>query len=227
MPPRFPIVSSSSSEVRSATLLLSGAIVITGLYVGREVLLPLAFAILLSFVLTPALLFLRRLKVPRVLGVTIVVASAFALIFALGWLISQQATQLAEDLPRYQHVLAVKIAALRKSAAASPVFEKAADAMRGLERELTNPKLILPLVRGSTRPLEAAGLTSRFRSRSASRSRSPGSSIRGSLGPCCHRSPRPASSFSSLSLSCCSARICATGRSVCSAPRTCSAPPPV
>ena len=141
MPPRFPIFSSSSSEVRSAALLLSGAIVIAGLYVGREVLLPLAFAILLSFVLTPALLFLRRLKVPRVLGVTIVVASAFALIFALGWLISQQATQLAEDLPRYQHVLADKIAALRKSAAASPVFEKAADAMKGLERELTEPEV--------------------------------------------------------------------------------------
>ena len=96
---------------------------------------------LLSFVLTPALLFLRRLKVPRVLGVAIVVASAFVFIFALGWLMSQQATQLAEDLPRYQHVLADKIAALRKSAAASPIFEKAADAMKGLERELTEPEV--------------------------------------------------------------------------------------
>jgi predicted PurR-regulated permease PerM len=75
------------------------------------------------------------------LGVTIVVASAFALIFALGWLISHQAAQLAEDLPRYQHVLADKIAALRKSAAASPVFEKAAEAMRGLDRELTDPEV--------------------------------------------------------------------------------------
>ncbi len=141
MPPRFPIFSSSSSEVRSAALLLSGAIVITGLYVGREVLLPLVFAILLSFVLTPALLFLRRLKVPRVLGVTIVVASALALIFALGWLVSQQATQLAKDLPRYQHVLADKLAGLRKGAAASPVFEKAAEAMRRLERQLTEPEV--------------------------------------------------------------------------------------
>jgi predicted PurR-regulated permease PerM len=143
MSPRFPIVSSSSSEARSAALqgLLIAAIVIAGLYVGREVLLPLVFAILLSFVLTPALLFLRRLKVPRVLGVTIVVASAVALIFALGWLMSQQATQLAQDLPRYQHVLADKIAALRKSAAASPVFEKAADAMKGLERELAEPEV--------------------------------------------------------------------------------------
>ena len=73
-------------------------------------LLPLALAILLSFVLTPALLFLRRLKIPRVVGVAIVVAFAFALIFSLGWTMSKQATQLAEDLPRYQHVLAEKSA---------------------------------------------------------------------------------------------------------------------
>ncbi len=96
---------------------------------------------LLSFVLTPALIFLRQLKVPRVLSVTIVVASAFAFIFALGWLMSQQATQLAEALPRYQHVLADKRSLLcAKSAAASPVFEKAADAMKGMQRELTEPE---------------------------------------------------------------------------------------
>ena len=84
MSPRFPIFA-SSSEARTATLqsLLIAAIVITGLYVAREVLLPLALAILLSFVLTPALLLLRRLRVPRVVGVAIVVAFAFALIFGL------------------------------------------------------------------------------------------------------------------------------------------------
>jgi predicted PurR-regulated permease PerM len=115
MSPRFPIFA-SSSEARTATLqsLLIAAIVITGLYVAREVLLPLALAILLSVVLTPALLFLRRLKIPRGVGVAIVVVFAFALIFGLGWLMSQQATQLAGDLPRYQHVLAEKISALRK-----------------------------------------------------------------------------------------------------------------
>ena len=140
MTPRFPIFA-SSSEARTATLQSRtiAAIVITGLYVAREVLLPLALAILLSFVLTPALLFLRRLKVPRVVGVAIVVAFAFALIFGLGWLMSQQATQLAGDLPRYQHVLAEKISALRKSAAGSPALEKATEAVKGMERELANP----------------------------------------------------------------------------------------
>ena len=135
MPPRFPIFT-SSSEARTATLqgLLIAAIVITGLYVAREVLLPLALAILLSFVLTPALLFLRRLKVPRVIGVAIVVASTFAVIFALGWLMSQQATQLAEALPRYQHILADKIAALRHQAA-----EIAVNAARRPGLELVAP----------------------------------------------------------------------------------------
>jgi predicted PurR-regulated permease PerM len=140
MSPRFPIFA-SSSEARTATLqsLLIAAIVITGLYVAREVLIPLALAIVLSFVLTPALLFLRRLKVPRVVGVAIVVVFAFALIFGLGWLMSQQATQLAGDLPRYQHVLAEKISALRKSAAGSPALEKATEAIKDLEQELANP----------------------------------------------------------------------------------------
>jgi predicted PurR-regulated permease PerM len=67
----------------------------------------------LSFVLTPALLFLRRLKVPRVAGVAIVAAVAITLIFGLGWLVSRQVTQLAGDLPRFQHALAEKISALR------------------------------------------------------------------------------------------------------------------
>jgi predicted PurR-regulated permease PerM len=57
----------STYDARAATLqgLLIGAIVIAGLYFGREVLLPLALAILLSFVLTPPLLLLRRIKLPR------------------------------------------------------------------------------------------------------------------------------------------------------------------
>lgn len=151
MSSRLPIFA-SSSEARTATLqsLLIAAIVITGLYVAREVLLPLALAILLSFVLTPALLFLRRLKIPRVIGVAIVVAFAFALIFSLGWIMSKQATQLAEDLPRYQHVLAEKISVLRKSATGSPALEKATEAIKGLERELTNPK---PVPRVGTEPI--------------------------------------------------------------------------
>jgi predicted PurR-regulated permease PerM len=129
---------SSGSDSRVALLqgLMIGAIVVGTLYIAREVLLPLTLAILLSFVLTPLLLLVRKVKVPRVLAVIIVVTLAFAIIFGLGWMMSQQASQLAGDLPRYQHVLAEKIATLRKSAASSSTLEKAAGALKGIEDEL-------------------------------------------------------------------------------------------
>ena len=139
MPPRSPFpMFSSGSDSRVALLqgLMIGAIVVGTLYIAREVLLPLTLAILLSFVLTPLLLLLRKVKVPRVLAVIIVVTLAFAIIFGLGWMMSQQASQLAGDLPRYQHVLAEKIATLRKSAASSSTLEKAAGALKGIEDEL-------------------------------------------------------------------------------------------
>jgi predicted PurR-regulated permease PerM len=102
MPPRspFPFLT-TPSDSRTATLqgLLIATIVICALYFGREVLLPLALAILLSFVLTPPVLLLRRIKVPRVLAVGIVVAIAFGFIFSLGWMMSRQVTDLAADLP--------------------------------------------------------------------------------------------------------------------------------
>jgi predicted PurR-regulated permease PerM len=139
MPPRSPFpMFSSGSDSRAALLqgLMIGVIVVGTLYIAREVLLPLALAILLSFVLTPLLLLLRKVKVPRVLAVIIVVTLAFAIIFGLGWMMSQQASQLAGDLPRYQHVLAEKIATLRKSASSSTTLEKAAGALKGIEDEL-------------------------------------------------------------------------------------------
>jgi predicted PurR-regulated permease PerM len=139
MPSRSPFpMFSSGSDSRVALLqgLMIGAIVVGTLYIAREVLLPLTLAILLSFVLTPLLLLLRKVKVPRVLAAIIVVTLAFAIIFGLGWMMSQHASQLAGDLPRYQHVLAEKIAALRKSAASSTTLEKAAGALKGIEDEL-------------------------------------------------------------------------------------------
>lgn len=142
MPPRSPFpIFGSTSDARVALLqgLIIGAIVIAGLYVARDVLLPLVVAILLSFVLTPLLILLRRLKVPRVLAVLIVVTFAFSIIFGLGWMLSRQATELAENLPRYQLALSEKIGTLRKSAESSSTFDRASDALKNLEQQLAMP----------------------------------------------------------------------------------------
>src|SRR6185437_1828197 len=142
MPPRspFPLLTTPSGS-RTAMLqgLLIGVILIAGLYVAREVLLPLALAILLSFVLTPPLLMLRRIKVPRVLAVGLVVGAAFAVIAALGWLLSRQVTDLAAGLPRYQTTLSEKIKNLRDSTASSPALKRAGEVLSNLQRQLAGP----------------------------------------------------------------------------------------
>jgi predicted PurR-regulated permease PerM len=142
MPPRspFPLLT-TPSDARTATLqgLLIGAIVVAALYFGREVLLPLALAILLSFVLTPPLIALRKIKVPRVLAVSLVVATAFGIIFALGWMMSREATILAGDLPSYQATLSKKIEAFRESTSESGALKKAGEVLSELQQQLSAP----------------------------------------------------------------------------------------
>ena len=136
--PRIPVLS-THADTRTAILqgMLIATLVIAALYVGREVLVPLALAILLSFVLTRPLVLLRRFGVPRILAVVIVVSCAFAIIFGLGWLMSREVTQLAADLPSYRSALSEKIEGLRQSAPTSPVLKRAGDVLSGLQKELT------------------------------------------------------------------------------------------
>jgi hypothetical protein len=61
---------------------------------------------------------------------------AFAVIFGLA---GSCHNRRRSSLRIYQHVLAEKISALRKSVAGSPTLEKATEAVKGLERELANP----------------------------------------------------------------------------------------
>lgn len=143
MAPRthLPVFTSGSDSRNGFLQGLLTAVIITGaLYVAREVLVPLALAVLLSFILTPPLLALRRWMVPRVLSVTLVVGAAVVVIIAVGWLMSYQVTELAENLPAYQQTLGDKLNALRSAATGSPLLGRATAALQGLQTELANPK---------------------------------------------------------------------------------------
>jgi predicted PurR-regulated permease PerM len=156
MPPRASFLL-STYDARTAALqgLLIGAIVIAGLYFGREILLPLALAVLLSFVLTPPLLLLRRIKLPRAVAVALVVSAAFAIIFALGWLISREMTQLAADLPTYRSTLSEKIKSVRENTARSPTLERAGEVLSELQKELATPETENPANPGVGGPAES------------------------------------------------------------------------
>ncbi|MEE7457386.1 transporter [Methylorubrum populi] len=106
----LPVVTTLASLLLVVTLA-------SALYFGRDILVPVALAILLSFVLLPAVRALRRLRVPRAAAVLLVVLLAFGMLGAVGSLIAREAAQLASDLPRYSLTLRDKITALRTATA--------------------------------------------------------------------------------------------------------------
>ena len=118
----------------------AGALIIAALYVGREVFVSVALAILLSFVLAPLVRLLRSVQVPRPIAVVSVVLVAFASISGLAALMASQVTELAGDLPRYQSTIREKIASVRGSAAGRGAIERAADVLQDLGKELDKPK---------------------------------------------------------------------------------------
>ena len=122
-----------------ATAILA-VIIISMLYFGRDIFVPVALAILLSFVLAPLVGLLQRIHVPRALAVVSVVILAFSLIFAMGSLLATQLTQLAGDLPRYQSTISEKIQSFRDTKAGRGTLERASDMLKDLSKELDKPK---------------------------------------------------------------------------------------
>src|SRR5277367_1389583 len=116
--------------------IIIGVAVIAGLYFGREVLVPMSIAVLLSFLLVPLVDALSHLRIGRVASVLIAVALAFGILGILGAVIGRQAAQLSENLPAYLVVISKKLDTVRTSALGARVVEKAADALHGLENNI-------------------------------------------------------------------------------------------
>ena len=129
--------------VTTLASLLLVVTVASALHFGRDILVPVALAILLSFVLLPAVRWLRRLRVPRAAAVLLVVLLAFGMLGAVGSLIAREAAQLAADLPRYSLTLRDKITALRTATAErgglSDTFSGFFDMAEEIGKELQPP----------------------------------------------------------------------------------------
>src|SRR5262245_373381 len=123
------------------------------LYFARDVLVPVALALLLSFVLAPPVRLLQSWYVPRLIAVFVIVAVAFSAIFALGALMVSQVNQLAADLPAYQSTLREKIQSVRGAAAGASTLERASEVLQDLSREIERPNSTLSTATGQQKPI--------------------------------------------------------------------------
>jgi len=110
------VTAAERPSIASLLSLAVAVVVIAGLYLAREVLVPITLALLLSFLLAPLVGLLRRVGLPKIVSVLLATVLALGVILLLGTIIGTQVASLAEDLPRYEGTIETKVDAVRSYA---------------------------------------------------------------------------------------------------------------
>ena len=97
---------------------------VAALYFAQAVLIPLAVAILLAFLLAPVVTWLERWRLGRIAAVLIAVGAALAVVGTIGWTVERQFVDVAEKLPDYGANIQGKLRRFQGAAVGS--FSKAA-----------------------------------------------------------------------------------------------------
>jgi predicted PurR-regulated permease PerM len=90
---------------RVSVVLLTVVVVVAVLRYAQDVFIPLALALLMTFLLAPLVDRLQRWGINRAVAVLVTVALAFGLIGGLAYIVFNQFTDLAHELPHYRRQL--------------------------------------------------------------------------------------------------------------------------
>jgi predicted PurR-regulated permease PerM len=90
----------------------SALVIIATLYFGREVLVPIALSILLTFLLSPLVSWFRSKGSPQMVAVVVVSMTALAGAVCVGGLVTLQLYDLAKSLPQYRENIQNKVEAI-------------------------------------------------------------------------------------------------------------------
>ena len=110
--------------------------IVAALYLAKEVLIPLALAILFSFLLGPVVRRVERLGLWRVPSVLAVTVAFFAIFAGIGWVTAHQVIGLAGKLPAYQDNIQRKLQALRGQGGA---IKAATTVLQNIEKRTEAP----------------------------------------------------------------------------------------
>src|SRR5271165_95509 len=113
------------------------ATVVAALYFAREVFVPVTLAVLLSFLLAPAVRWLRRLRVGRVTAVLFTVFLGCMAIAGFAAVVVGEVSSLAQQLPEYQYNLETKVRSLPAMVPGGGVLRRATETLRALGKELS------------------------------------------------------------------------------------------
>lgn len=126
--------------VKVAATLVSAAVIVAALYFGRDILIPLAFAFLIGFALSPAVTRLRRLGLPKIVSVGLVVTSLLLFLAGLVLVLGVQVRSLSEQLPTYQTTIRAKLSDLRTQLKAPGFLDGAMRTVDVVQKEVETPQ---------------------------------------------------------------------------------------
>jgi len=142
-------------RTRHAQVIVAAVAVFVVLYWARDLLIPIALAIFLAFLLAPLVRRVQRWGLPRIPGVLVVVSLACTFIGVGGWFVASQAIGLAGELPKYRENIEIKARTLRESVGGRlrPVSQ-VIDAVAGEPRSSAGRS---PVVGPPNRDIDSAG----------------------------------------------------------------------
>src|SRR5438093_213012 len=82
-------------------MMASVCVVIAALYLARDVLIPIALSVMLTFLLAPVVTWLERRRFKRAIAALMVILVVVALIAGLGYVVTLQVVDVAQRLPHY------------------------------------------------------------------------------------------------------------------------------
>ncbi len=92
-----------------------GVVVIAALYWAKAVFIPVALAGFLTFLLSPLVTWFRQRGVPRTPAVILVVLCAATALGGVGWLVTDQISNLLRELPKYRHNIHDKVQSVKQA----------------------------------------------------------------------------------------------------------------
>src|SRR6185369_12582881 len=138
MCPRVRDVAERLEQVMAPWLRFAGCVLVVAvLYWAQAVLVPLALAMLISFVLSPPVTFLQR-WIGRIAAVLVVVLLVFTGLGLASWAAGTQVSHLADDLPRYRENIAQKISDVRGVGQGGSV-EQVQQTVKEIQEQIAGP----------------------------------------------------------------------------------------
>jgi predicted PurR-regulated permease PerM len=112
---------------------------VAALYFAREVLIPIALAVLLSFLLTPVVAWLERLRFSRFPAVVVVLVLSLSAVGGVGWIVANQLLEVINQLPNYKDNIHRRLESIHGSKGGG--INRATHSVEELSKELsTTPR---------------------------------------------------------------------------------------